>query len=112
MLLVVTYSRAARQTLRNVVRTYEETTVERLGRAALLAETELGALLALRLREKHDEDVLVERTGAFNEFADVPETVRTAATAYEARETPSLPYDAFAADRGHPTTDDLRERPL
>ena len=112
MLLIVTYSRGARQTLRNVCSTHEGTVVRRFGRAALLAETEFGALLALRLREKHGGDVQIERTEPFNEFEAVDEEVRTAARAYEERDSPSLPYATFATRNGFPDPDALREREL
>jgi hypothetical protein len=81
MLLVVTYSRAARTTLRNVCRTHEETVVRRFGRAALLAETGHGALLACRLRVRHADDVQVERTVPFTEFTDAPDGTHEAAVA-------------------------------
>lgn len=112
MLLVVTYSRSARTTLRNVCRNHEAAVIRRFGRAALLAETELGAFLALRLRAKHAGDVQVERTDPLNEFADVPERVRDAVRAYEDREHASTPYRAFAADTEHPAAEELREREL
>ena len=112
MLLVVTYSQAARQTLRNVCNGHEETVVQRFGRAALLEATELGAFLALRLRAKHDGDVQVERTAPFNEFDDVPEAVREAAAAYEDREWPSTPYAKFAVDSDHPDADAMRDAEL
>jgi hypothetical protein len=97
VLLVIAYSRAARRDLRNVCRAHENTVVRRFGRAALFEETEFGAFQALRLQEKHDETIHLQRTRPFNEFAAVPEHVREAATAYENRDTPSLPYEAFAA---------------
>ena len=112
VLLIVTYSRGARQTLRNVCSTHEETVVRRFGRAALLAETEFGALLALRLREKHGGDVQVERTEPFNEFAAVPSAVRDAATAYENRDARSTSYAKFAAGTVHPDPADLRDSDL
>ncbi len=112
MLLVVTYSRAARTTLRNVCRTHEGATVRRLGRAALLAETELGALLALRLREKHGGDVQIERTEPLNEFRDVPDRVREAAAAYSRRNHASTPYAKFAVGTDHPDPEALRDREL
>jgi hypothetical protein len=112
VLLVVTYSRSARTTLRNVCRSHEGSVVRRLGRAALLEATEFGALLALRLREKHGEDVQIERTEPLNEFERVPEAVRRAAAAYESRESPSTPYAKFAAGSDHPAPDALREREL
>lgn len=112
MLLVVTYSRAARGTLRNVSRTHEDTVVRRFGRAALFDETEFGAFLALRLREKHGTDVQVERTEPFNEFTAVPEAVREAAEAYESRRNPSTPYGKFAVGTDHPDPGTLRSREL
>lgn len=112
MLLVVTYSREARTSLRNACRTHEESVVRRFGRAALLSGTELGAFLALRLREKHGGDVQVERTRPLNEYAEVPERVRAAATAYESRETPSTPYAAFATGTDHPDAEAMRDAEL
>lgn len=112
MLLVVTYSKAARQTLRNVCNGYDETVVQRFGRAALLEATHLGAFLALRLRAKHAGDVQVERTAPFNEFADAPDAVREAATAYEDREHPSTPYAKFAAGTDHPDPDAMADSEL
>jgi hypothetical protein len=112
LLLVVTYSRGARTTLRNVCRTHESTVVRGLGRAALFEETELGAFLALRLRAKHGDDVQIERTRPFNEFAAVREDVRAAAEAYEERETPSTPYAKFAAGTGYPNPDAMRDADL
>ena len=112
MLLVVTYSRAARQTLRNVCNGHEEAVVQRFGRAALLEATQLGAFLALRLRAKHAGDVQVERTAPFNEFSDVPEAVRDAATAYEDRENPSTPYAKFAVGTDHPDPESMRDAEL
>jgi hypothetical protein len=112
VLLVVTYSQAARTSLRNVCRTHEDSVVRRFGRAALLRATEFGAFLALRLREKHPDDVQVERTEPFNEFRDVPESVREAATAYECRENPNTAYAKFAVDAPHPSPSTLKEREL
>ncbi|WP_396610935.1 hypothetical protein ACH9L7_12000 [Haloferax sp. S1W] len=112
MLLVVTYSKAARTTLRNICRTHDETVVRRFGRAALFEETELGAFLALRLQAKHGADVQLERTEPFNEFAEVPESVREAASAYETRESPSTPYRKFASGTDHPSPDEMRTRDL
>lgn len=112
MLLVVTYSRAARTSLRNVCRTHDDTVVRQFGRAALLDESHHGAFLALRLAEKHGADVHVELTRPLNEFADVPDAVRAAARAYERRESPSTPYRAFARGTDHPSPATLREREL
>lgn len=112
MLVVVTYAREARTTLRNACRNNEAAVVERLGRAALLTETELGAFLALRLRAKHGGDVWVGRASPFNEYAAVPEAVRTAAAAYEARDSPHTPYEKFAAGTDHPDPDAMAEREL
>lgn len=98
--------------MRNTCRTHEETVVRRFGRAALLRETEFGALLACRLRAKHGTDVQIERTATFNEFADVRPAVREAAHAYEDRETTATPYDKFAAGTEHPLPSELRESEL
>lgn len=112
MLLVVTYSRAARQSLRNACDAHADCVVRRFGRAALLRETEFGAFQALRLREKHAGDVQVERTEPFNEFSDAPERVRDAARAYENRDAASTPYGKFAAGRDHPDPESLRDSEL
>ncbi len=112
MLLVVTYSTAARTTLRNVARAHEDAVVRRFGRAALFEETAFGAFLALRIRAKHASDVQIERTRPFNEYAAVSESVREAADAYEARENPSTPYAKFAAGTDHPDPETLRDREL
>jgi hypothetical protein len=112
VLLVVTYSRAARTSLRNVCRTHGSSVVRRLGRAALFEETEHGAFLALRLREKHPEDVQLERTAPFNEFRDAPEAVREAARAYENRDNENTPYAKFAAGAPHPSPEALKRREL
>lgn len=112
MLLVITYSQAARRTLRNVVRAHEDTVVRHFGQAALLAGTEFGALQALRLRAKHGTAVQVEWTEPFNEFERVREGVREAATAYEAREQAATPYERFAAGRDLPAPDELRGEEL
>lgn len=112
MLLVIAYSRAARQTLRNCCNAHPDTVVRRFGRAVCLAETELGAFLALRLRARHGGDVQVERTRPLNEFAEVPDAVHDAAAAYEARDHRSTPYSAFAAGTDHPDAAAMAERDL
>ncbi|MFB6070335.1 MAG: hypothetical protein ABEJ76_04865 [Halanaeroarchaeum sp.] len=112
MLLVVTYSVAARGSLRNLCRGHPETVVRRLGRAALFRETELGALLALRLRAKHPDDVQLEQTTPFNEFAAVPAAVREAAAAFEDRPHPSTTYANFVAGTDYPDEDALRDAEL
>lgn len=109
MLLVVTYSVAARGTLRNLVRAHPDAVVRRFGRAVLLRETELGALLALRLRERHPEAVQLELTRPLNEYADVPERVREAAEAFEDRAHPNTTYANFVAESDHPPIEDLRD---
>lgn len=73
VLLIVTYSPAARGTLRNVCQPHEDGVVRQLERAVLFEETEFGVLQALRLCEKHGGDVQTERTRPFNEFAGRPE---------------------------------------
>lgn len=110
--MVVTYSRDARLSLRNVCRTHDDTVVSAFGRAALFAPTEYGAFLGLRLREKHPEDVQLERVEPFNEFRVVPEAVRDAAVAYENRETTSVPYAKFALNSPHPLPEELKQREL
>lgn len=112
MLLVATYSREARTTLRNVCRAHEDAVVRRFGRAALFVETAFGAFLALRIQHKHPDEVQVARTVPFNEFAEVPETVRAAARAYENRKEPSTPYAKFAAGTDHPDPEEMRGREL
>jgi hypothetical protein len=112
VLLVIAYSRAARQTLRNVCRGHEEIVVGQFGRVALLDGTEFSAFQALRLREKHGSAVQVEWTQPFNEFERVREAVREAATSYEARDQPSTPYERFAAGRDLPDPDDMRGQEL
>ena len=85
--------------------------MRQFGRAALLSGTEFGAFQALRLQEKHGLDVQVERVRSF-EPADVPDRVREAARAYEAREEPSTPYRRFAAGRDLPGPDRMRGEDL
>lgn len=112
MLLVITYSTAARGSLRNVGRSHEECVVRWFGRSALFEATELGAFLALRLREKHPDSVQIERTKPFNEFEEVPARVREAARLYEKREHVCTPYSAFAAGTDHPAPETMAERDL
>lgn len=111
MLLVVTYSRKARRTLRNVCARHEETVVTSFGRAALFEATELAAFHAMRMREKHGLDVEVDRVEPL-EPTGVPPAISEAATAYEDREQPSLPYRQFAAGTDHPDPDAMRGEPL
>jgi hypothetical protein len=110
VLLVVTYSKAGRQALRNACNAHPDVVHRRFGRAALLAETELGAFLGLRLRAEYDAQV--ERTEPLNEYADVPGRVREAAEAYADRETASTPYAKFAAGTDHPNPAELRDAEL
>jgi len=112
VLLVVTYSRAARRTLRNARKTHDDTVVRHFGRAALLADSEFGAFLALRLQAEHGADVQIERTRPLNAPAEVPEAVQTAASAYADREHPSTPYAKFAVDSGHPAPEAMKDREL
>lgn len=112
MLLVVTYSREARTALRNTCRNHEESVVRRFGRAALFEATGAGAFLACRLRERHPDDVQVEQTRPFNEFADAPDDVREAAVAYERESGKYTPYEKFAAGTDHPTPAELRRQEL
>ncbi|WP_436933632.1 DUF7855 family protein [Halovenus marina] len=108
MLLVIAYSRGARQSLRNVCRAHGDSVVRQFGRVALLETTEFGAFQALRLREKHGEAIQIERTRPFNEFAVVPEDVREAARSYENREQDAVPYGAFASGSDHPSTERMK----
>jgi len=112
VLLVIAYSRHARQSLRNVCRAHEEVVVRQSGRVALLGETEFGAFQALRLRAKHGDAIQVERTEPFNEFAAVRPAVREAARAYESRDTAAVPYERFAAGRDLPDPDGMRDAEL
>lgn len=112
MLLVVTYSREARETLRNACRTHEESVVRSFGRAALLEATEFGAFQALRLRAKHGQDVQIERVEPFVPGRDVSDRVREAADAYADRERPSTPYAKFSAGRDLPDPEEMKERQL
>jgi len=112
VLLVITYSRAARRTLRNVCRAHQDCVVRQLGRAALLEATEFGAFQALRMDEKHGSAVQIERTRPFNEFEAVREEVRTAARVYENRDQAATPYAKFAAGRDLPDSETMRTREL
>jgi hypothetical protein len=112
VLLVVAYSRAARRSLRNVCRAHEDAVVRRFGQAALLEATAFGGFLALRLREKHDAAIQVERTRPFNEFDALDEEVRTAAAAYEDRDEPATPYARYATGRDLPSKESMRAREL
>jgi hypothetical protein len=111
VLLVVTYSRAARRDLRNVCRTHEDCVVRQFGRAAMLSRTEFAAFQALRLREKHGLDIQIERVTPF-EPTNAPDHVREAAEEYEGRETPSTPYRRFAAGRDLPAPERMRGEEL
>jgi hypothetical protein len=112
VLLVVTYSVAARTALRNACRRHDEQVVRRFGRAALFEPTAYGAFLALRLREAHGDDVQIERTVPFNEFADVDAGVREAARAYADRDAVSTPYASFAAGTDHPAPETMKRTEL
>lgn len=112
MLLVITYSRPARRTLRNVCRAHEDCVVRHFGRVALLDQTEFSAFQALRMREKHGTAVQIEWTRPFNEFEQVRDGVREAAATYEARDQSATPYAKFAAGRDLPDPDQMREREL
>ncbi|MES3160034.1 MAG: hypothetical protein PPP55_00510 [Halorubrum sp.] len=112
MLLVVTYSVAARTGLRNVCRRHDGQVARRFGRAALFEPTAYGAFLALRLRETHGDDVQIERTVPFNEFTAVDEAVRAAATAYANRDAKATPYASFAAGTDHPSPELLKSQRL
>jgi hypothetical protein len=112
VLLVIAYSREARRNLRNICRGHEESVVRQFGRVAMFEATEFGAFLALRLRAKHGEAVQVERTVPFNEFDAVRPSVREAASDYESRETPSLPYEQFRSGTDRPSSAEMKEQSL
>jgi len=112
VLLVVTYSAAARTGLRNACRRHDDQVARRFGRAALLKATAYGAFLALRLREVYGDDVQIEWTEPFNEFSRVDDDVLAAARAYADREAASTPYAAFAAGTDHPDPAELKDRSL
>lgn len=112
MLLVVAHAKDARQAVRNTCNRHGETVVRRFGRAVLLRETEFGAFLAQRLRERHGTDVQVERTVPFNEYDEMPDRVREAAAAYADRDDPATPYAAFAAGTDHPAPEAMRDADL
>jgi hypothetical protein len=112
VLLVISYSQAARQTLRNVCRAHEDAVVGQFGRVALREATEFGAFQALRLREKHGTEIQVEWTQPFNEFTRVPQRVREAATAYERRDQTATPYERFATGRELPLPGEMRDEKL
>jgi hypothetical protein len=112
MILVATFSRAARQALRNACRAHEDAVVRRFGRAALFEPTAFGAFLGLRLRERHGGDVLVERTAPLNEFDEELAGARAAAAAYESRESTSTPYAKFVAGRELPSKAAMRDQEL
>lgn len=101
----------ARQSLRNVCNAHPDAVKRRFGRAALFEDTERGALLALRLAEKHGIDVELERTSPLNPHR-LPDQIRHAARAYEQEAHPNTPYDKFAAGHEFPTLDELREQDL
>lgn len=108
MLLVIAYSTAARESLRNICRAHEGSVVRQAGRMALFETTEFGAFQALRLREKHGDAVQIEQTQPFNEFASVPPAVREAAAAYESRDSAATPYARFAAGTDLPAPESMK----
>lgn len=110
-MLVVAHTTDARQDLRNACTRHPEAVVRRFGRAVLLAETELGAFLALHLRSRHGADVQLEQTRPLD-ATGMPERVHDAVTAYADRAHPNTPYATIAARDGLPTTADLHERDL
>lgn len=112
MLLVVAYSKPARQALRNLCDAHEDHLAGRFGRAVLLEPTEFAALQAVRLRAEFGPAVRVEETRPFNEFESLREPVREAAQAYADREKPATPYARFAAGTDHPDQDALEGREL
>lgn len=112
MLLVIAYSPDARTSLRNICRAHEESVVRQFGRVALFTETEFAAFQTVRLREKHDDAIQVERTRPFNEFAAVRDDVIQAAKAYEDRNHAATPYNRFANGRELPTPTEMKSTEL
>jgi len=112
VLLVIAYSRGARQSLRNICRTHETSVIRQFGRVALFEPTGFGAFQALRLREKHGNAVQIEQTRPFNAAETVPEDILAAATAYERREEPALPYEPFAERESLPTPAEMKATDL
>jgi hypothetical protein len=112
VLLVIAYSRRARQSLRNICRGHDDSVVRQFGRVALFEETEFGAFQVLRLREKHGMDIQIEQTIPFNEYESVRPAVRDAATAYEDRDSPSLPYETFRHETDHPDSAEMKDTSL
>lgn len=112
VLLVIAYTRPARQTLRNVARAHEDSVVRSFGRAVLFEPTAFSAFQALRLRAKHGEAIHVEQTRPFNEFTTVPEPVREAARRYANRERDAVPYDRFANGTDLPASREMKATEL
>lgn len=112
MLLVIAYTKSARQALRNLCTAHEDHVAGRFGRAVLFEPTEFAALHAVRLRAEFGAAVQVEWTRPFNEFETLRESVREAALAYAERDEPATPYARFAAGTGHPDQAALEEREL
>jgi hypothetical protein len=111
VLLVVAHTMNARQDLRNACTRHPEVVVRRFGRAVFLAETELGAFLALTLRDRHAGGVQVERTRPLD-ASDVPERVHDAVATFAARDHPNTPYATIAARDDLPSTDTLHDADL
>lgn len=111
MLLLITYSRDARQTLRNVCRLHEDVVRRRVGKAVLFEPTHLAAFFAMRVREKHPGQVQIHRTRPLKP-EDVPTVVARAARRYERRSDPHTPYSAFATGRDLPTLSSMADREL
>lgn len=111
-MLVVAHAKDARQDLRNACTRNPEAVVRRFGRAVLLAETELGAFLALHLRARHGPDVQLERTRPLDVDRSIPTRVHDAVDAYANRQHPNTPYATLADRDGLPTTDDLQSTDL
>jgi len=112
VLLVVAHATDARQDLRNACTRNPEAVVRRFGRAVLLAETELGAFLALHLHDRHGPDVQLERTQPLDVDRTIPARVHDAVDAYANRQHPNTPYATVAERDDLPSTDDLHATDL
>lgn len=108
--LVVADSPKARETVRNVCKTHEDTVVRRFGRAILLEPTEFGAFLAFWLRQKHGDAVTVRATRPVDERRRRYRRASDAALAFANREHERTPYPKFAAGTEHPRPAEMRER--
>lgn len=108
--LVIADSPKARETVRNVCNTHEDTVVRRFGRAVLLEPTEFGAFLAFWLRQKHGDTVRVRTTRPVAEGRQRYRRASDAALAFANREHERTPYPKFAVGTEHPQPVEMHDR--